>query len=72
MGDIQGMMKLLEEAMPADSQAGIAKRLQEGKFSLRDMYDQFQNIMKMGPLDKGNHLSCSSLLTSLPPSISSL
>jgi signal recognition particle subunit SRP54 len=52
MGDIQGMMKLLEEAMPADSQPALAKRLQEGKFSLRDMYDQFQNIMKMGPLDK--------------------
>jgi len=52
MGDIQGMMKLLEDAMPADSQPALAKRLQEGKFSLRDMYDQFQNIMKMGPLDK--------------------
>lgn len=52
MGDLPGMMKLLEEAMPADSQPALAKRLQEGKFSLRDMYDQFQNIMKMGPLDK--------------------
>jgi signal recognition particle subunit SRP54 len=53
MGDLQGMMKLIEEAMPTDNQAGLAKKLQEGKFSLRDMYDQFQNIMKMGPLDKG-------------------
>eukprot|EP00026_Physarum_polycephalum_P007325 Phypoly_transcript_07384.p1 GENE.Phypoly_transcript_07384~~Phypoly_transcript_07384.p1 ORF type:complete len:483 (+),score=96.62 Phypoly_transcript_07384:178-1626(+) len=52
MGDLQGMMKLIEEAMPQDNQAGLAKKLQEGKFSLRDMYDQFQNIMKMGPLDK--------------------
>jgi signal recognition particle subunit SRP54 len=53
MGDIPGVMKLLEEAMPAKGQPELAKRLQEGKFSLRDMYDQFQNIMKMGPLDKG-------------------
>lgn len=52
MGDIQGMMKLIEEAMPAENQPALAKRLQEGKFSLRDMYDQFQNILKMGPLNK--------------------
>lgn len=52
MGDLAGMMKKIEEVMPADGQPALAKRLQEGKFSLRDMYDQFQNIMKMGPLDK--------------------
>lgn len=30
----------------------MAKRLQEGKFSLRDMYEQFQSMLKMGPLDQ--------------------
>lgn len=52
MGDIKGMLKIIEQAVPADSQPQLAKRLQEGKFSLRDMYEQFQNIMKMGPLNK--------------------
>jgi signal recognition particle subunit SRP54 len=52
MGDIKGMLKIIEEAVPAESQPQLAKRLQEGKFSLRDMYEQFQNIMKMGPLNK--------------------
>lgn len=52
MGDIKGMLKIIEEVMPAEDQPQLAKRLQEGKFSLRDMYDQFQNIMKMGPLNK--------------------
>lgn len=53
MGDIKGMIKMIEEVMPAGDQPALAKRLQEGKFSLRDMYDQFQNILKMGPLNKG-------------------
>jgi len=52
MGDIKGMIKMIEEVMPAEDQPALAKRLQEGKFSLRDMYDQFQNILKMGPLNK--------------------
>jgi len=52
MGDIKGMLKIIEEVVPADAQPELAKRLQEGKFSLRDMYEQFQNIMKMGPLNK--------------------
>lgn len=53
MGDIKGMLKMIEEVVPAKDQPELAKRLSEGKFSLRDMYDQFQNIMKMGPLNKG-------------------
>jgi len=52
MGDLKGMISMIEEAVPKESQPDLAKRLQEGKFSLRDMYDQFQNIQKMGPLGK--------------------
>jgi len=52
MGDVKGMLNLIKEAVPAESQPEIAKRLQEGKFSLRDMYEQFQNMLKMGPLNK--------------------
>eukprot|EP01121_Diplochlamys_sp_Union-15-3_P014621 TRINITY_DN4685_c0_g1_i1.p1 TRINITY_DN4685_c0_g1~~TRINITY_DN4685_c0_g1_i1.p1 ORF type:complete len:477 (-),score=120.04 TRINITY_DN4685_c0_g1_i1:9-1439(-) len=52
LGDVKGMWNLIKEAVPAESQPQIAKRLQEGKFSLRDMYEQFQNMLKMGPLNK--------------------
>jgi hypothetical protein len=47
------MVKAIQEALPADKAPELAKRLQEGKFSLRDMYEQLQNIMKMGPINKG-------------------
>lgn len=30
----------------------MMERLQKGEFSLRDMRDQFQTVLKMGPLDK--------------------
>jgi signal recognition particle subunit SRP54 len=51
MGNLKGMIEMIKEVVP-DNQAEVAKRLQEGKFSLRDMYEQFQNMMKMGPLNK--------------------
>eukprot|EP01114_Cavostelium_apophysatum_P007379 TRINITY_DN1946_c0_g1_i1.p1 TRINITY_DN1946_c0_g1~~TRINITY_DN1946_c0_g1_i1.p1 ORF type:complete len:487 (-),score=166.68 TRINITY_DN1946_c0_g1_i1:78-1538(-) len=52
MGDVKGMMKMFEEALPMDKAPELAQRLSEGKFTLRDMYDQLQNILKMGPLGK--------------------
>ena len=29
-------------------------RIKHGEFTLRDMYEQFQNIMKMGPIGQVN------------------
>jgi signal recognition particle GTPase len=26
--------------------------IEQGQFTLRDMYEQFQNVMKLGPLNK--------------------
>ncbi len=80
MGDVKGMMKAFQEALPMDKAPELAQRLSEGKFTLRyvciwyyivlylhisihpssylsdlhnrDMYDQLQNILKMGPLGK--------------------
>jgi len=52
MGDMKGMIDIIKEVVPKDSQPKITKRLQEGKFSLRDMYEQFQSMLKMGPLDQ--------------------
>jgi signal recognition particle subunit SRP54 len=52
-GDMKGMINLIKEAVPNEQkQEELAKRLQEGKFSLRDMYEQFQSMLKMGPLNK--------------------
>lgn len=52
MGDMKGMMEVFKDALPMDKAPELAKRLAEGKFTLRDMYEQLQNILKMGPLDK--------------------
>eukprot|EP01127_Copromyxa_protea_P008607 TRINITY_DN1976_c0_g1_i2.p1 TRINITY_DN1976_c0_g1~~TRINITY_DN1976_c0_g1_i2.p1 ORF type:complete len:491 (+),score=134.58 TRINITY_DN1976_c0_g1_i2:221-1474(+) len=52
MGDMKGMLSIIQDAVPKDAQPKMAKRLQEGKFSLRDMYEQFQSMLKMGPLDQ--------------------
>merc|ERR1711977_708503 len=46
MGDLKGLLDLGKQA-PA-----MMERLQKGEFSLRDMRDQFQTVLKMGPLDK--------------------
>jgi len=52
-------MNLLKDVVPSqDKQKELAQRLQEGKFTLRDMYEQFQNMLKMGPLGKGSHFVC--------------
>lgn len=52
MGDVKGMMKAFQEVLPMDKAPELAQRLSEGKFTLRDMYEQLQNIMKMGPIGK--------------------
>jgi signal recognition particle subunit SRP54 len=53
MGNLKGMIELIKERMPMEGQEETAKRIQAGKFSLRDMYEQFQNMLQMGPLNKG-------------------
>eukprot|EP01083_Nonionella_stella_P075464 205175_1 len=50
MGDIKGMVKLMQET-DLEGQQEMIKRIGEGKkLTLRDMRDQFQNVMKMGPI----------------------
>lgn len=66
MGDIKGMVNMIKDAVPLDKQPELAKRLQEGKFSLRDMYEQFESMQKMGPLSQVLFLSLSLLLLILP------
>mmetsp|Transcript_15311 Transcript_15311/g.32918 ORF Transcript_15311/g.32918 Transcript_15311/m.32918 type:complete len:493 (+) Transcript_15311:239-1717(+) len=51
MGDVSGLVTSIKEA-GLDQNPELYKRVMEGRFSLRDMYDQFQNMSKLGPLSK--------------------
>lgn len=51
MGDIEGLVEKVEELKLEDNQE-LIKKIQHGHFTLRDMYEQFQNIMKMGPFSQ--------------------
>ncbi|KAF6164833.1 hypothetical protein GIB67_017036 [Kingdonia uniflora] len=50
MGDWSGFMDKIHEVVPMDQQPELQQKLSEGHFTLRIMYEQFQNILKMGPI----------------------
>lgn len=50
MGDWSGFMDKIHEVVPKDQQPELLQKLSEGNFTLRIMYVQFQNILKMGPI----------------------
>jgi len=56
MGDISGLLNLLDEekVFDAPSQQELYKKITEGTgdFTFRDMREQFQNLLKLGPLGK--------------------
>lgn len=53
MGDLKGMVDIISSAVTKDAKTEeLAKHLQEGKFSLRDMYAQFETMLNMGPLNQ--------------------
>ena len=49
LGDVQGLMEHMQEMAAAnpDKQKEMAKKLEEGKLSIRDWKEQIQNVMKM-------------------------
>ncbi|ANM70640.1 Signal recognition particle, SRP54 subunit protein [Arabidopsis thaliana] len=49
-GDMSGFVNKLQEVVPKDQQPELLEMLSHGKFTLRIMYDQFQNMLNMGPL----------------------
>ena len=51
-GDIVGLATELKEKGILDASPELVKRMGKGKFSLRDLRDQFGQVMKLGPLDK--------------------
>jgi signal recognition particle subunit SRP54 len=51
-GDIRGLMDEMKSITDGKSQEEMRERMAKGKFTLRDMYNQFQSVMKLGPMDK--------------------
>jgi len=51
MGDIDGLIAKVKEAEIEPNEKDV-RALLSGKFSLQDMYDQFEAMRKMGPLQK--------------------
>ncbi|XP_065882234.1 signal recognition particle subunit SRP54 2-like [Euphorbia lathyris] len=50
MGDWSGFMDKIHEVVPMEQQPELVQKLLEGNFTLRIMYEQFQNMLKMGPI----------------------
>ncbi len=51
-GDMRGLMEEMKSITDEKSQEEMRERMSKGKFTLRDMYKQFQSVMKLGPMDK--------------------
>jgi signal recognition particle subunit SRP54 len=51
MGDIDGLVAKVKEAEIEPSEKDV-RAIMSGRFTLQDMYDQFQAMQKMGPLQK--------------------
>jgi signal recognition particle subunit SRP54 len=52
MGDIRGLMEEVKHSGILDNQEEMVQKFSKGVFTLRDMYKQFEGLMKMGPLSK--------------------
>lgn len=51
LGDISGFVNAVKEAK-VDQNPDLLKRIQEGVLTIRDLYEQFQSVLKMGPMGK--------------------
>ncbi|KAF8350651.1 SRP54-type protein [Amanita rubescens] len=54
LGDVQGLVEHMQDlaTQNPDKQKEMAKKLEEGKLSIRDWREQIQNVMNMGPISK--------------------
>ena len=52
MGDIKGLFDKLKDVLNPEDEKQMEKMLKKGKFTLKDMRDQYNYLMKMGPMDK--------------------
>lgn len=52
MGDMRGLVEELKDVVDEEKQEELAERFSKGQFTLRDMYEQFSSVMKLGPIGK--------------------
>lgn len=52
MGDIQALIEKAKIGLEEEEKEKLEKRLEEGKFTLIDLYEQINAMRKMGPLSK--------------------
>merc|ERR1719264_1974340 len=52
MGDLETLVERVGELQLGQSNDQLMKKIQHGEFTLRDMYEQFTNVMKMGPFSQ--------------------
>ena len=52
MGDIRTLLERAEEIADADADMGSVDAMLSGKFTLKDMYSQFEMMDKMGPMQQ--------------------
>jgi len=54
MGDMAGLVQNIKDTIGDDKQSSdeLMEKFTKGSFTLRDMYEQFENVMKLGPLSK--------------------
>lgn len=51
MGDLSGLVNTMKD-LGLDDNPELVEKLSRGVFTMRDMQEQFQNLLKMGPLGK--------------------
>ena len=61
MGDIEGLIDKVSE-LKLDDNVDLIEKIKHGQFTLRDMYEQFQNITKLGPFSQILVRNCFSLV----------
>ena len=52
MGDLGGLIETISDLGLEKNSDQLMKKIQHGEFTLRDMYEQFTNVMKMGPFSQ--------------------
>jgi signal recognition particle subunit SRP54 len=50
-GDVEGLVNVIKTS-GIDEKSELYKRFTEGTFTLRDMYEHLENVMKLGPMGK--------------------
>jgi signal recognition particle subunit SRP54 len=51
-GDMRGFMEEMKEVNEGKSSQELMDNIKKGQYTLRDMYKQFENTLKIGPLNK--------------------